>query len=109
MYELSASDIVYVVNSDAKLVVSELITCNHGDVAYLRHNYCINMEELIFHEKSHCSNNAGRNFNRFTTHAQLQAQTIPYWIYGEQGGSRIGFYPHASVYLFIYSSFTDCK
>jgi hypothetical protein len=55
MYEFSASDVVYVVTSDVNLVVSELIImCNHGDVAYLRNNYCTNMEELIFHEKPHC-------------------------------------------------------
>lgn len=83
VYEFSASDVVYLVTSDANLVVSELIiTCNHGDVAYLRHSYCTNMEELIFHEKPHCFHNTGRDFNRLTTHAQLKAQTIPYWICG---------------------------
>jgi len=45
MNEFSASDIVYVVTSDANLVVIELIiTCSHGDVAYLRHNYFTNIE-----------------------------------------------------------------
>ena len=55
MYEFSASDVVYVVTSEVNRVVSELIImCNHDDVAYLRHNCCINMEELIFHEKPYC-------------------------------------------------------
>ena len=45
MNEFSASDIVYVVTSDANLAVSELIiTCSHGDVAYLRHKYFTNIE-----------------------------------------------------------------
>jgi hypothetical protein len=51
----------------------------------------------------------GRDFKRFTTDAQLQAQAIPYWICGEQGDSWIGFYPHVSIYLFIYLSVTDAK
>lgn len=75
-------------------------------MVYLRHNYFTNMEELIFHEKPHCFHNPGRDFNRFTTHALLQAPTIPYWICGEQGDSWIGFYPHASVHLFIHPSLT---
>jgi len=67
------------------------------------------MEELMFHEEPHCSYNAGRDFNRFITHAQLQAPTIPYWICGEQGDSWIGFYPHASVHLLIHLSLTQNK
>ena len=107
MYELLGLDIVYVMTSDANLVVSELIiTCNQDDVAYLRHNYCTNMEELIFNEKPHRFHSAGRDFNCFITLAQLQAQTIPYWICGEQGVSWIDFYPHASVHLFIHPSLT---
>jgi hypothetical protein len=63
------------------------------------------MEEQIFHEKPYYFHNAGREFNRFTTDAQLQAQAIPYWIYGEQGGSWIGFYPNVSIYFFVYLFF----